>query len=350
MNNNGCLFHFKNSIKEVLTESSFPIKFLLISSIICYPLGLLLPSLFEVLVIRPTVILPPKFWVWTLLTYPFLENNIIALCFGLFCIIVASRLLEPLWGYKEFAKFLLISWTTAGVLSGLIYLAVYCLTLNEAFLYSRHFIGLAAINGAVAVGLKQTRGEDFLVKTPWVSVQINDMPFIILSSLWSLSLLLGLFSIEHCTLYTSGMYTSWLYLRFFQHHQRGQGDLADHFAMDKFFPRPINRFVKVAALLCWQIVTRFGLCKKAVGAQAAANNNQYTPVNLNLPGVDNFDAERRRQKALQQLNERLQKTEQLPTDDFSGDNSSNIKNQNEVEGSLDNNIGEGDVPSQVVAK
>jgi len=292
-----------------------------------------------------------------------MENNILALCFGLFCIVVASRLLEPLWGYKEFAKFLVISWVSAGVLSGLIYLGIYCVTLNEVFLYKRHFIGLAAINGAVAVGLKQTRGEDFLLKTPWLAIQINDMPFIILSTLWVLSLVLGLFSIEHCTLYTSGMYTSWFYLRFYQHHQRGQGDMADHFALEKFFPRPLNRFVKVGSLLTWQIVTRFGLCKKAAGQYAnnsgsgsgnnpsgSGSNSNYKPVNVNLPGVDNFDAERRRQKALQQLNERLQKTENLETDQFlSGDNDG--ENKQEAGSNAKNaDGGEGEVLKEIVTK
>merc|ERR1711937_415008 len=96
--------------------------------------------------------------------------------------------------------------------------------------------------------------------------------------------------------------------------------MADHFALEKFFPRPLNRFVKVGSLLCWQSVTRFGLCKRASGAASAAKSSSYAPVSLNLPGVDNFDAERRRQKALQQLNERLQKTEQLPEGDFATEN------------------------------
>ena len=39
----------------------------------------------------------------------------------------------------------------------------------------------------------------------------------------------------------------------------------------------------------------------------------YQPVNISLPDAGGFDAERRRQKALQQLNDRLQKTEQLDT-------------------------------------
>lgn len=313
--NNNLLFQLKTTIKEILTESTLPIKFTLLTSIIFYPISICFPSLFDLLVIRPTIILPPKFWVWTLITYPFLENNILALLFGLFTITVASKLLEPLWGYKEFSKFLVVSWISAGALSGLVYLFIYCLTLNEVFLYNRYFYGLGAINGAICIGLKQTRGEDFLLKTPWLSLQINDAPFIILSTFWTITLLLGLFSIEYCTLLTCGMYTSWLYLRFFQTHQRGQGDMADHFALEKFFPRPLNRFIKVASFFCWQFATRFGLCKKHTGGNANSGG-AYAPVNLSLPGVDNFDAERRRQKALQQLNERLQKTENLNTEEF----------------------------------
>lgn len=347
MNNNNLLLNIKKSIKEILTDSSLPIKSLFLASSILYPISILFPSIcFNYFTIKPAIILPPKFWFWTLLTYPFFENNLLALIFGLFMITVASKLLEPLWGYKEFFKFILISSITSGFFSGIIYLIVYCLTLNEIFLYSKKFYGLAAIIGSICIGLKQTRGEDFILKTPWLSLQINDVPFIILTSFWSLSIILNLFTLEYCTLLTTGMYCSWIYLRFYQNHQRGQGDMADHFSLDKFFPRPLNRFIKVGSFFCWQLSTRFGLCKKSLSSSTLnnqlsgqhnlnnINNNSSssnnTPANMVLPGVDNFDAERRRQKALQQLNERLQKTEEIDknVDNFEEETEQNKNDKN----------------------
>jgi len=301
--NNHQLQNLKQNLREIISESSLSTKVLLSGSLLFYPFSLLLPSLTEsYFTIHASKILPPNFWIWTLLTYPFVENSIIALASGLICIVIASRLLEPLWGNTELAKFLIVSCIGAGVLSGFGYLFIYCLTLNEEFLYSRYFHGLVAIKGAVLVGLKQTRGEDFLLKTPMLSVQINQVPFILLAVFWGLSGVTGLISTEYCTLFSAGIYAAWFYLRFYQHHQRGQGDLADHFALSTFFPRPLNRFVKVASLPPWQLAVRFGFCKKQVGSTTGTRSG-YQPVNIALPDAGGFDAERRRQKALQQLND-----------------------------------------------
>ena len=249
---------------------------------------------------------------------------------------MASKLLEPLWGYKEFLKFIMVSWVMAGLFSGLSYLVVFCLSLNEQLLYNRYLYGFSAINGAICIGLKQTRGEDFLMKTPYLSLQINDMPFLIMTVSWVITFISQIFSYETSTLLTFGMYSSWLYLRFLQKHSRGTGDMADHFALDKFFPRPLNRFVKVGGLLIWKIVTRFGFCKNI----STSNKNSYVPLSAGLPGVDNFDAERRRQKALQQLNERLQKTKMMDNE--------NDEPVNQVDGNLNSNEEDFEVVNQAV--
>lgn len=300
-------------LKDVLSETSTSIKFLLISTLLCFPVSTFFPSVLDIFAVRVTIILPPKFWVWTLLSYPFFESNLLALIFGLFTLLLASKLLEPLWGQKEFAKFLAITTIFSGLLSGLFFLILYCVTLNENLLYGRYLYGLAAIKGAILVGFKQTRGEDFVVKTPMISIQINSIPFLSLLSLWIIQSLTTFISTEYCTLFTAGMYSAWFYLRFYQHHPRGQGDLSDLFALENFFPKPINRFIKVASLLCWQIVTRFG-CFKRIAAQTA--NTNLSSNNVTINSVDNFEAERRRQRALQELNDRLTKTENLKIEKF----------------------------------
>jgi len=311
---NSFLWQARKQLKNVFTESSGPVKIILVTSLLCFPLGLSFSSIItKIFALRPNIVLPPKFWIWTILTYPFAEQEILGLLLGLTAVVVASKLLEPLWGSTELCKFMVISWTSAGLMSALVYLAIYIFTLNENFLYNSNFYGLAAVQGAVLVGLKQTRGEDFLVKTPYLTFQLNSLPILCAAVVWFLDSLSSVFSMQYATLLTTGMYCSWFYLRFLQHHQRGRGDLADHFTLASFFPRPINRFVKVASLPCWQLAVRFGFCKKQVGGSTGGRQG-YMPVNLNLPDVDTFDAERKRQKALQQLNDRLQKTDNMPTE------------------------------------
>ena len=44
-------------------------------------------------------------------------------------------------------------------------------------------------------------------------------------------------SLPYFVLLSSGVMSAWIYLRFYQRHSRGRGDLADHFSFASFFPR-----------------------------------------------------------------------------------------------------------------
>ena len=44
-------------------------------------------------------------------------------------------------------------------------------------------------------------------------------------------------SLPYFVLLSSGVMSAWVYLRFYQRHSRGRGDLADHFSFASFFPR-----------------------------------------------------------------------------------------------------------------
>lgn len=83
----------------------------------------------------------------------------------------------------------------------------------------------------------------------------------------------------------------------------------------------------------------------------ASSSLSSAPVNMALPGIDTFDAERRRQKALQQLNERLQKTEEIENvvDNFDDDNQ-NLDNQKNSKVSEENNQNSTEAPSEVVVQ
>ncbi|NWY47363.1 TM115 protein, partial [Sylvia atricapilla] len=100
--------------------------------------------------------------------------------------------------------------------------------------------------------------------------------------------------------------SSWVYLRFYQRHSRGRGDMSDHFAFATFFPEILQPVVGLVANLVHSMLVKVRLCRKTVKRYDVGAPSSIT---ISLPGTDPQDAERRRQLALKALNERLKRVE-----------------------------------------
>ncbi|XP_027632193.1 protein amnionless [Tupaia chinensis] len=106
--------------------------------------------------------------------------------------------------------------------------------------------------------------------------------------------------------YGFGLLSSWVYLRFYQRHSRGRGDMADHFAFATFFPEILQPVVGLLANLVHGLLVKVRICQKTVKRYDVGAPSSIT---ISLPGTDPQDAERRRQLALKALNERLKRVE-----------------------------------------
>ncbi|NXF14867.1 TM115 protein, partial [Rhodinocichla rosea] len=100
--------------------------------------------------------------------------------------------------------------------------------------------------------------------------------------------------------------SSWVYLRFYQRHSRGRGDMSDHFAFATFFPEILQPVVGLVANLVHSVLVKVRVCRKTVKRYDVGAPSSIT---ISLPGTDPQDAERRRQLALKALNERLKRVE-----------------------------------------
>ncbi|NXF13401.1 TM115 protein, partial [Smithornis capensis] len=100
--------------------------------------------------------------------------------------------------------------------------------------------------------------------------------------------------------------SSWVYLRFYQRHSRGRGDMSDHFAFATFFPEILQPVVGLVANLVHGVLVKVRVCRKTVKRYDVGAPSSIT---ISLPGTDPQDAERRRQLALKALNERLKRVE-----------------------------------------
>merc|ERR1712131_398573 len=121
-----------------------------------------------------------------------------------------------------------------------------------------------------------------------------------------LLVLAGLVSLPYFVLLSSGVMSAWVYLRFYQRHSRGRGDLADHFSFASFFPRVFRGPIGFMSEVVYNILIKLKVCSKTTYQYDVA---APTNITISLPGTSEADAERRRKKALAVLSKRLQRVE-----------------------------------------
>lgn len=91
--------------------------------------------------------------------------------------------------------------------------------------------------------------------------------------------------------YSYGALSGWVYLRFYQKHSRGRGDMSDHFAFASFFPEALQPAVGLLAGLVHSALVKMKVCRKMVKRYDVGAPSSIT---ISLPGTDPQDAERRR--------------------------------------------------------
>ncbi|XP_067855148.1 transmembrane protein 115 [Heptranchias perlo] len=253
--------------------------------------------------VTPGYLFPPNFWVWTLLTHAVVESHVWGVCVSVGAVVLAGRLLEPLWGALELLVFFTLTSVSVGVLGGFSYLLTYVATFNLDYLFTVRIHGMSGFVGGVLVALKQTMGDTVVLKVP--QVRMKDVPMMVLAIIGVLRLT-ALLSSSVLASYGYGVLSSWVYLRFYQKHSRGRGDMSDHFAFATFFPEILQPLVSVVANVIYSVLVKIKICKKTVKRYDVGAPSSIT---ISLPGTDPHDAERRRQLALKALNERLKRVE-----------------------------------------
>ncbi|CAG5113341.1 Oidioi.mRNA.OKI2018_I69.chr2.g7452.t1.cds [Oikopleura dioica] len=263
---------WRQEIVMTLKESTKSARILCVLLVFFYALsGYILGGL----AITPGYLFPPKFWVWTLITSPMIENTFLmgpALIFS--CCKRDVRLL-----------------------SAIVYLVCYAVVFNDDLLFATSIHGLASFKAGVFVALKQSRGEDTVI----FRLKVKQIPFTYLCCAAVLCMT-EIISFSYFVMLNTGMFSAWIYLRFFQQHSRGRGDLADHFAFATFYPKIFRGPVGFLSNIIWNILVKLRICQRATYKYdvAAASN-----ITISLPGTSEADAERRRKKALAALQERM---------------------------------------------
>ncbi|XP_072276481.1 transmembrane protein 115 [Pyxicephalus adspersus] len=289
-----------NRLVAVVSGSSVLVKCLWGSVLLLYLLSFWVDTA-QVLAVTPGLLMPPNLWLWTLVTHGLVELHIWEVLANLLLTLGAGRRLEPLWGAPELLLFYGVVSLSVGILSSLCYLVAYAASSNLSFLFSARIHGFPAFAGAVLVAHKQTVGEGLIDSQRWVRL-LPQLAFLGIAVLT----LAGLIPSPMLVGYGLGMVSGWVYLRFYQRHSRGRGDMSDYFSFPSFFPGPLQPAAALLGNLTHAFLVKLRLCPRAVKRYDVGAPSSIT---ISLPGTDPQDAERRRQLALKALNERLKRVE-----------------------------------------
>ncbi|CAH1783029.1 unnamed protein product, partial [Owenia fusiformis] len=260
----------------------------------------------SILTVIPGNVIPPNFWIWTYFTHSFIETHIWIVIIDVVVIVLYGKLLEPLWGALQMLVFFLVVNFGVGVITSFVYLCIYVISRNDAYLFKVHIHGLAGYIAGFSVAVKQVMPDHVVVDSPFGKLGNRHIPILMLMITIFVRILGGLDG-PFPIMFGSGILVSWIYLRFYQKHSNGnRGDMAESFSFASFFPDVIQPFIAVICNTIFSALVKIKVCKKP---QRRYDVSSPSTITISLPGTDPLDAERRRKLALTALNERLSKTD-----------------------------------------
>ncbi|KAH9618940.1 hypothetical protein KSS87_000157 [Heliosperma pusillum] len=281
-------------------------------------LVLLFPPLLSYLALIPARTIP---FAWNLITAGYVEQTVYGVIVSVLGVLFIGKHLEPIWGPKEFLKFIFVVNFLTSVFVFITAIALYYATRLETYLFynvtvltvdllnincqmlkwSICYMPISGFQGVLSgflVGVKQIMPDHELSLFGVARLKAKWLP-----SLMIVLSITGSFFIPDSAAYLPmimfGSYMSWIYLRFFQTKPETnyKGDPSDEFAFSNFFPEVLRPLVNPFSSIFHRL-----LCGRSATSDDA---NEYVLGGLPLPGSDPIEASRRRERGARALEERL---------------------------------------------
>ncbi|KAL3121947.1 hypothetical protein niasHT_001946 [Heterodera trifolii] len=295
-------------------------KFILVAQYAALLIGLISP-LADLLVLVPISLF--RLHLWRLFTNLFVETNLIVLVWSVYSFHQFVLYIQPNWPLLEIVKLAFIAQF------GTLFALIICSLLLYAFLglitpfYLAPISGTSALAMAALMALKQYIPDTVLLTTPAGRLKNGHLPFtlaLLCAVLWLFGLCRG--TVPFQQIFSAQI--SWTYLRFFQ--SRGGmpepmvGDRSEHFTWASLFPRRAQSLATLCGRLTFRSLRRAGVLRRVLRTERLAQAEEDTlhadtlqslrvvDASAAVLAPEGWDAERRRQKALRMLNERLAPT------------------------------------------
>ncbi|KAL5699636.1 Rhomboid-like protein 19 [Ranunculus cassubicifolius] len=245
---------------------------------------------------------------WNLITAGYVEQTLVGMGVSTLGLLLIGKLLEPIWGSKEFLKFIFIVNFLTSVCLFVTAIAFYYVTRQESYLYTP-ISGFQGVILGFLVGIKQLLPDQEISASSQLKIKTKWMPSLVLL----LATVISIFTSEVIYLPTLifGTYMSWIYLRYLQSQPDTtlRGDPSDEFAFSTFFPSFVRPVIDPIASLFDRL-----LCGRS---RVANEEDDYTTGSAPLPGSDPIEASRRRERGARALEERLASEKLVSTEEAS---------------------------------
>lgn len=230
------LVYIKQQIVALLKNTSNTVKCIWCIVFVSYALSFFEEAV-EIISVTPGYIVPPHFRVWSAFTFCFLETRFWNVCIDIVMIGICGKVIEPLWGPTEIISFFAVVNLGVALLTSVTYLLIFTCTSNPYYLFETHIHGLSGYVAGVTVAVKQIMPDILIVKTPLGRITNKNMPLLTIF-LSFLFWVIGLAQSVNIVMVTSGVYVSWIYLRYYQKHSSGNiGDMSDSFSFARYLVR-----------------------------------------------------------------------------------------------------------------
>lgn len=225
-----------NQLLSVAINSSVIVKSLCVGLLIGYLISFK-TSVNQYLSVLPGKLLPPNFFLWTLVTHSFIEYHFIQVIVDWFIILLFSKMIEPLWGSVECVQFYFVVTVFVALSTAFVYFIAFACTFNELLLFNTSVHGLGGLLGGFSVAIKQIMPDTILINFSFIRIKQDHLPLmLILTSL--ILYFVRLTNLTYFIMLTFGVLIGWTYLRFFQKHKNGsRGDSSSNFVFARYETR-----------------------------------------------------------------------------------------------------------------
>ncbi|XP_057865549.2 rhomboid-like protein 19 [Cryptomeria japonica] len=263
--------------------------------VIGYSISQVFPSAVDYLALVPGKTVP---FAWNLVTAGYLEQSIFGLIVNIAGLLFSGKLLQPIWGAKEFLKFIAVVNFFASFSTFILAVLMFYITGRENFLYMP-LSGFHGVLSGFLVGMKQVMPDQEVMAIGAYVIRAKWLP----SLLVLLSVIVSFLSTEsmpYLPFVIFGTYGSWLYLRYFQRNPDThlKGYPTEDFAFSTFFPSFMRPILDPFATMCQKIFCQNAPVPSEVG-------DSYAAGGVYIPGSDPLEASRRRERGARALDERL---------------------------------------------
>ncbi|KAL3650028.1 Rhomboid-like protein 19 [Castilleja foliolosa] len=252
----------------------------------------ILPSAVSYLALIPAKTIP---FAWNLLTAGYIEQSVYGLVISTIGLLFTGKLLEPIWGSREFLKFIFVVNFLTSVCVFVTAISLYYITTQETYLYAP-ISGFQGVLLGLLVGIKQIIPDQELsllkIKAKW-------LPSIALL----VSVVSSFFTTESASYLPTlifGTCIGWIYLRYWQKRPETnlRGDPSDEFTFSTFFPGFLRPVIDPVATIFGRL-----FCGKRPESSDESRGNSLGGASL--PVSDSIEASRRRERGARALEERL---------------------------------------------